>query len=696
VSTDYEQKTRGLSITTPLGKDVLLLTSMSGEEQISRLFSYELRMLSTKDSIKAQDIVGKNVTFQVDYADGSPRNFNGFVSRFAYLGTGDRLSEYRMQVVPWLWFLTLTAKSRIYQEKSVVDIIKDVFSKLGFSSMLDDQTKGSHPKWEYCVQYRETDFNFVSRLMEQEGIFYFFKHDQGKHTLVMADQKSSYQDVKDNNVKFEFNLSGPNPWDQILSWEHQYEFRSGKWAQTDYNFETPSTSLLTNTKTTVDLPGVDKYEVYDYPGEYEKKPDGDADTKLRMEAEEVGYNMVHGTSYCRSFTPGGKFKLTKHHSSAEAGKGYVIVGTRHWAGVGGTYLTGSAGGESGYGNAFTCIPDSVTFRPARVTPKPHIHGTQTALVVGPGGEEIWPDKYGRVKVQFYWDREGKKDDKSSCWIRVAHPWAGKQWGAVSIPRIGQEVVVSYLEGDPDRPLITGMVYNAESMPPYTLPDNKTQTGLKTRSSKNGTSENFNELRFEDKKDSEQIYFHAQKNFDRVVENNDTLKVGTSDSQYTPDGSRTVEIWNNHSLKVGAGAGSANDGSQTIDVYHNRTETVQTGNELVTIQQGNRTVNVNQGDDTHNIQQGNRAVVISMGNDSLAIKMGNQTTKLDLGASSTEAMQSITLKVGQSSITLDQTGVTIQGMMISINGQVQTQVQGVMTQIQGSAMTQISGGITMIG
>jgi type VI secretion system secreted protein VgrG len=647
---DYEQKPRGLVLKTPLGPDVLLLTEMSGEEHMSRLFSYDLRMLSAEDGLKAEDIVGKQVTFSVAYPDGSERFFNGYVNRFSSLGTGDRLSVYRAQVVPWLWFLTRSANCRIFQEKSVPDIIKDVFDKLGFSGKYELQLQGQHPPWDYCVQYRETDFNFVSRLMEQEGIFYFFRHEDGKHTLVLADAASAYQDCRDDQVDFSHNLSGPTPFDQITSWEHQYEFKSGKWSQTDYNFETPSTNLMTQVPSTVPLDGVSKYEVYDYPGEYEKKPDGDSDTKLRMEAEEAGYDVVHATSYCRSFTPGAKFKLKRHHASAEAGKSYVIVSVRHAAGVGGGYLTGGDPANDGYGNSFTCIPSTVTFRPERITPKPCIHGSQTAIVTGPSGEEIWPDKYSRVKVQFYWDREGKKDDKSSCWIRVAQPWTGKQWGSIHIPRVGQEVIVSYLEGDPDRPLITGMVYNAETMPPYALPDNKTQTGIKTRSSKQGGAANFNELRFEDKKDSEEIYFHAEKDFNRVVENNDTLKVGFD---------------------------KKDQGDQTIDIYNNRTVTLDQGNDKLEVKQGDRTV------------------LVDMGNDSLTIKMGNQTTKLNMGAASTEAMQSITLKVGQNSITIDQTGVTIKGMMVTLDGQIQTQVKGLMTQINGSAMLQAQGAITMI-
>jgi len=312
-------------------------------------------------------------------------------------------------------------------------------------------------------------------------------------------------------------------------------------------------------------------------------------------------------------------------------------------------------------------------------------------VVGPAGEEIFTDKYGRIKVQFHWDREGQSDINSSSWIRVGTPWAGKNWGIIHIPRIGQEVLIAFEEGDPDRPIVVGSVYNSDMMPPYTLPDNKTQSGMKSRSSMQGTPDNFNELRFEDKKDEEQVYFHAEKNFDRVVENNDTLKVGFEKKD---QGDQTIEIFNNQSLTVGCS--SAGDGSQTITVWKDRTETVKTGNETITIEKGDRTVNVKMGNDAHNIKMGNRTVEIGMGNDSLKISMGNQTTKLDLGKSSTEAMQSIELKVGANSIKIDQTGVTISGIMVKIEGQAMTQVKAPMTQVSGDAMLTLKGGITMIG
>jgi type VI secretion system secreted protein VgrG len=708
----YTQDRSLIAVTTSLGKDVLLLASFEGEEALSRPFTYRLEMLSSNGAIAAKDIVGKSVTWLVRRTGQSSRYFNGLVNCFTAGGAQFRgLRSYRAEVVPWLWFLSRTADCRIFQNKTAPDVIQQIFKDLGYSAY-QLNLRGTYVKRDYCVQYRETDLNFVSRLMEQEGIFYFFRHEDGKHTLVLADQKSAYQDCPEKEVE---GSKGPLVTGQVTGWEHRYEFRSGKWAQTDYNFETPSTSLMTNTRTVVQLPGNDKFEVYDYPGVYLKKADGDAATKVRMEEEETSYEVVSGASTCATFTPGGKFKLKTFSSSAEEGKSYAITAITHFASES-SYAPAELKSQD-YGNRFECVPDSVTFRPARLARRPTVQGPQTAVVVGKSGEEIYVDKYGRVKVQFFWDREGKKDENSSCWIRVAQGWAGKAWGMVLLPRIGQEVVVDFLEGDPDRPIITGCVYNAEQMPPYDLPDNQTRSVLKSRSSKQGDSKNFNELRFEDKKGSEEVYFHAEKDFNRVVENNDTLKVGFDKKDkgdqtveifnnqsltvgagkaQAADGSQTVEVFNSQKVTVGSGKGQAADGSQTLSVYKDRTATVETGNESLTVKQGNRTVVVQTGNDTHTVKQGNREVQIEMGNDTLTIKMGNQTTKLDLGKSETEALQSIELKVGQSSVKLDQMGVTIKGMMVQIEGQIQTQVKGVIIQVSADALLQAKGGITMIG
>jgi len=376
-----------------------------------------------------------------------------------------------------------------------------------------------------------------------------------------------------------------------------------------------------------------------------------------MEAEEAPYQLVTARSGNMSLFPLGSFTLDDHVIESEKNKKYAILSVSHSAY---DHATTPGGSGSGYSCTFSCIPAEIVCRPARVTPKPRISGPQTAIVVGASSsDEITTDKYGRIQVQFPWDRK----KKTSCWIRVAQSIAGKQFGAIYLPRVGHEVVVSFLEGDPDRPLVVGSVYNADNMPPYTLPDNKTQSGYKTRSTVNGAASNFNELRFEDKKGSEEVYLQAEKDFNCLVKHDQDLKIGNN---------------------------------QTIEVTNDRTEKVKQGNESVTIQQGNRSVVVNTGNDTHQIGQGNRSVTISMGNDSLEIKMGNQTTKVSLGSVSTEAMQSIELKVGQNSIKIDQMGVTIQGMMVSIEGQTQTQVKGLMTQIGGDAMLQLQGGITMIG
>ncbi|RMF88342.1 MAG: type VI secretion system tip protein VgrG, partial [Nitrospinota bacterium] len=412
----------------------------------------------------------------------------------------------------------------------------------------------------------------------------------------------------------------------------------------------------------------------------EVEPEGRKLVKLRMEEEEVPYQEIQGTSYCRDFRSGYQFELTDHYDRRQEGT-YLLTTVQHSAVQSPDYLSEGEASEAPYYNSFTCIPEAIPFRPPRVTPKPVVQGLQSAVVVGKKGEEIWTDKYGRVRVQFHWDRKGKRDEQSTCWVRVAQPWAGKQWGAIFLPRIGQEVVVAFLEGDPDQPLVVGSVYNAENMPPYELPANQTQSGIKTRSSKGGGASNFNELRFEDKKGSEHIYFHAEKDFLRLVENDDKLAVGHD---------QTIVIKNNRTETV-------KEGDETVTIEQgNRTVSIDTGNETLQVKQGDRLVSVDMGNDTHQIKQGNRDVQIDMGNDTLTIKMGNQTTKLNLGKSSTEAMQSIELKVGTNSIKIDQTGITLKGLMIKIEGQMMTQMKGMMTQVNGNAMLQLKGGITMIG
>ena len=587
------QAQRSLSLKTPLGTDVLLLLDFSGTESLSRLFSYQLDLASENDAIAAKDIVGKPVTWSITRFDQNPRYFNGIVSRFVARALNRRkLRTYRAEVVPWPWLLTRTTDCRIFQNQNTPEIIQTIFKDFGFNDYALE-LKGSFPKREYCVQYRETAYNFVSRLMEHEGIFYFFRHEDGKHTMVLANAASSYADCPESPVEYSPGSLAPN---HVLSWEHHYEFRSGKWSRTDYSFETPSTNLLTTTSTVIDLPDAPKYEIFDYPGEYVAKGVGDPVTKVRMEEEEAGYNVVNAASQCCTFTPCGKFTLKGHDVAAEDGD-YVITSIRHSA-TEASY--GSTSDGATYNNLFTCIPASVIYRPPRATPKPMVQGVQTAVVSGPGGEEIYVDKYGRIKVQFFWDRKGKKDDKSSCWIRVAEQWAGKNWGFVCNPRIGQEVIVDFLEGDPDRPLITGRVYNAEQMPPYDLPGNMTQSGIRSRSSKGGSPANCNEIMFEDKKGSELVSIHAEKDQSISVEHDESHTVGhdrtkTIDHDETTHvkHDRTETVDNNETITIHGMRTETVDKNETITVQMNRTETVDMNEKITVTLTRTRLVGVNE-------------------------------------------------------------------------------------------------------
>jgi type VI secretion system secreted protein VgrG len=660
----YTQANRHIAIETPLGPDKLLLGSFHGEERMSSLFTFTLSLMSEDGGIKAKDIVGKSVDFFVHMPDGKQRWFNGIISRFGYSGKDDRLFIYQATVVPWLWLLTRGSDCRVHEcdeKKDAKDIIDGLLGELGFSDYKWD-VKRTLAKRAYCVQYRETHFDFLSRLLEEEGIFYYFKHEKGKHLMVMTDHADGVYDCPDAEVTLSFNLSQPTGADNLRSWSHEYEFTSGKWSHTDYDFENPTTPLEVNTSSLVSLNGNSKLEFYDFPGDYADKSLGNDLVKLRMEAEEAAHDTVTGSSICYTFSPGGRFSLTKHHDKAEAGGKWVITSVEHRVSLGGSYTSGGSGGDVNYANTFQVLPAEVVFRPPRVRQKPRLMGIHSAVVVGPSGDEIYTDKYGRIKVQFPWDRKGKNDDKSSFWIRVATPWAGKQWGMIHIPRIGQEVIVSFLEGDPDRPVVTGMLFNSENMPPYSLPDNMTQSGIKTHSSMKGGDDNFNEIRFEDKKDSEEIYIHAEKDLNCVIENNETRKVGFEDKDA---GDQEIEIYNDQKLTVGHGSKA---GSQIVKIFKDRNVELTSGND---------------------------ALMISQGNMSVQLKMGNQTTKLDLGKSATEAMQSIELKVGANSIKIDQTGITLKGIKVNVEGSAMVEVKAPMTNVKGDAMLTLKGGITMI-
>ena len=569
---------RLMQITTPLAEDVLLFQRLHVYEELSRPFEHQLTLLSAQKDVNLDDVLGKAVSVQLGIPKGKFRYFSGYVSRFAQSGMVGRYYRYTATSRPWLWFLSRTADCRIFQEMTVPDIIKQVFADHPTADF-ELKLSASYHKWNYCVQYRETDFNFVSRLMEQEGIYYYFRHDKGRHTMVLVDSTSAHSPYGDYGTIPYVVPERVRRTDQeyIDSWEISREIQPGVYAQDDFDFERPSAVLLTKKNVSRKHNEAD-YEIYDFPGEYLQKADGDHYAAVRMDELSTQFEIANAATNARGLCVGATFTLSDQ-TRDDQNREYLVLGANYDLEFS-AYEGLSDPNPGTYQCSFRAMTTQQQFRPARTTPKPHVTGPQTAVVVGPAGDEIYTDKYGRVKVQFPWDRYGKKNENSSCWMRVSHPWAGKNWGMIAIPRIGQEVIVDFLEGDPDEPIITGRVYNAEQMPPYALPANMTQTGTKTRSTKGGDPSNFNEIRFEDKKGSEQLFIHAEKNQDIEVEHDETHWVG-HDRRKKVDNDENVKIGNNRTETVGV--------NEQISIGKNRTEDVGT-NETISIGK-NRTESV---------------------------------------------------------------------------------------------------------
>jgi type VI secretion system secreted protein VgrG len=549
------QKNREAAIGTPLGEDVLLLVSMSGTEQLSRPFEFQLELASEDYQIKSSDIIGQNVTIRLNLSKGKVRFFNGYISHFTQILGSLELARYRATVVPWIWFLTRTADCRIFQKKKVTDIIEKVFNDHGFKS-IENTLTGSYREWEYCVQYRETDFNFVSRLMEQEGIYYFFKHENGKHKLVLADSAGKHESYPDHD-QIKFRPADLRAIDEecISDWIVQTCIQPGSYDLSDFDFKNSRKDLQARAIVTREHAAAG-FSIYDYPGEYIETKDGEDYAKKRIDELQAQYEVVTASSDVRGICTGCTFNLTDHPRE-DRNKKYLITYAN--------YTINSdliqANKETAYSCNFKAIDATQQFRSPRITPKPSIPGPQTAIVVGPSGEEIYTDEFGRIKVQFHWDRYSKADENSSCWIRVSQAWAGNKWGAMYIPRIGQEVIVEFLEGDPDRPIITGRVYNGQAMPPYEPKTYSTMSTLKSNSSKGGGG--FNEIRFEDKKGKEQIFIHGQKDEDVRILNDSKEWIG-NDRHLIVKKDQFEKVMGDKHLTVKGNQNEKIDGTVSVD------------------------------------------------------------------------------------------------------------------------------------
>lgn len=538
---EYSQALRDAQFASPLGEDVLLLVRFTGEEAVSRQFRFHLELQSETRDIDPADILRKPAGLQWVLADGSMRFLHGYVSRFSQGASHDELTTYWAELVPWTWFLSLRRDCRIFQNLAVPDIVAQVFQDAGFADF--DVQCGDRPVREFCVQYQESDLNFVQRLLEDEGIFYFFVHAEDTHTLVLADSNSHAPDCPPPTTLVALADSDHQD-DVVTSFHLRNSVRIGTVSYRDYDPLQPNFTLDGI------APGEKGEEIYEYrAGRYTTREDGERIARYRLEAEEALREQARGRSGCRNLIAGHTFTLAEH-TNERANQEYLVTSVRHLY-RNTDYGSGGAAASSDYTSEFTCLPLAVPFRPRPRTPRPLVHGSQTAIVTGPAGEEIHTDEHGRVKLHFHWDRLGSRDENSSCWIRVSHPWAGSGWGSLAIPRIGHEVVVDFLNGDPDQPIITGAVYNAQNAPPFGMPGAATVSGIRSNSTPGGGG--YNGIEMNDTKGEEKFTVHAQYDMSTTIQHDEThTVVGGNREMSVQAGTNTETIKGNASLTVQAG------------------------------------------------------------------------------------------------------------------------------------------------
>ncbi len=691
--------------------DELTLHEFVGTEGVSALFRFDLTFIADKPIPRTQletELLGKDVTVTL-HVPKDERKFSGCISDLSTQAVHDGRVEIHATMVPFLWFSGKKSDCRVFQEKTTIDIVKEVIGDAG--EVVDKTNKADVTKWPYCVQFRETDLNFICRLLEQDGIFYYFEHSDGQHKLVLGNDNSHFMAASGKPIDLKKgDHEGGSYVDELDTWQVQLAAVSGKWAHGDYNFEDAKTKLVS--KDTIKQP-VDRtksLEMFDYPGEYFKKKEGDTLAKIR--GQETGQDQIRYSAQGRSrnIESGREFILGKHPDSSESGKPFIVLNATHMATTNDDKFSGS-GTPNTYHNNFIAIPQSLPYHPPRLTPKPSVNGVQSAVVVGPPGEEIYTDEYGRVKVRFHWDRTDNDHDKRSCFIRTAQLMAGREWGFMAIPRIGQEVIVEFLDGDPDCPLIVGSVYNSDQMPAYNPKQMASRIYLKSNSTKGGNG--FNEIMLDDRKDSERLFFHAQKDLDIRVRNDVRKRVygnehhvigweqngdkGGSqyvrvlhDNQLHVERNQDEHIEGNYSLLVGAG--QAEDGGNLAAIFEKN----------VAIAIGQDGLNIsNQGDVRQKVDGSTsttigKDVMLKVGGDchhtiagdhnekasNLSIDLAQQGNikagmKLALDAGNEihiksgtslviESGAAVTLKVGGNFININPGGVFIQGTLVGIN------------------------------
>lgn len=699
---------RKLRMAGPLPETKMFIKAARVVEGLGQISEVTIDFMSHDRALDMKDLVGQTHKVRVqlgEEGDGTWREFVGTCVEAAYIGLHEGFSFFTLEVRPWIWFLTKTSNNRIFQNLNAVDIIKKIFQDRGFSDYTITTSRTPDVR-VYCVQYNETDYDFICRLMEEEGMYFYSTVVGGKDHLKIVDGASGHAPVEGAaSIKFIQREAGyRRTEDHIFEWRGAESVRSGKVTLRDYDFEAPTADRTSVKAIPKGTHSHKNYESYAYPGHYRQTALGDIYARVKMEAEACQHQMGTAVGNVRTLATGATFTLTDHVRSAENAE-YLIVSGVHMMQVevqaeDETQKIQAQGGNAAppqaielpssikfdeenkdtYRCTFRTIKKSVPFRAPLKTPWPKIPGILLAKVTGPSGEEIYTDQYGRIKVQFPWDREGRNDENTTCWMRVVTPWAGKTWGMIAIPRIGHEVVIQFEDGDIDRPICTGMLYNADYMPPYTLPANMTQTGIVTRSTKSGSASTFHEMIFEDKKDAEFIRLQSEKDWFEKIKNNAVITVGME---------------------------KKDPGDYTMTIYHHRSEFVKTGDSTFKVEQGNefRDIKTNKdekigqhstkevggnlsskvtGNEKHEIT-GNRDAAIT-GNSGNKIT-GTYTNDVT-GSITIESKQSITLKVGGNSIVIDPSGITIKGTMIT------TDASGMATHKSAAIMT-IQGSMVMI-
>ncbi|MGN6470008.1 MAG: type VI secretion system Vgr family protein [Rhizobiaceae bacterium] len=632
------QADRWLTLDTALGKDAMLATEATGSEAISELFEFRVSALSPKTTIAPEDVLGKPATLSMARPKDQPRIVNGIVTSIS-AGSVTRGNHrlYTVVISPMLWTLGRTSDYKVFQKKKVPDILGELLAGIKFKNAL----KGQYEEREYCTQFGETDLAFFHRLIAEEGIFYYFTHSSSDHTLVLCDAATAYADCAQDSI--EYRQDAEDVANTVSVFEMGSHLTETSWTLSDYDYEVSTDPSSTTTKTALKPASSKDWEQFRF-GDGPKAKVVKALSAAAVDATDAGFTVVEGKGGAGSFTPGHRFTMARHPVDDVAGKKFVLTRVAHES-RDPTYFTARPGieGRPFYRNSFSCIPSDRIARQPLPPPKPVVSGPQTALVVGEKSS-IATDDMGRIKVRFYWDREGKKNNKDTCLVRVAQPLAGSGWGAVFIPRGGMEVVVHFLDGDPDRPLVTGAVYNVDNKAPWITKDSATKSGFFTLNVGSTAKSTAHELSFDEKAGEEKLTIHAQKDFLREVENDDTLDVGH-------DQKRTIK--------------------------NNRSTTISEGNDELTVSKGNQTL------------------TISQGNQTVTLSQGNQTVKAAAGQITVEAMQGIKLKCGDNVVEITPQGVKINGLTITVTGTTKAETKAPIVNITADGMAALKGGIVNI-